>query len=60
MTEKKTAELREVTKAEMSQVEGGLMSQFLDDWVGVMTGGLVGYGPGGFYTVFQTATKSKK
>ncbi len=53
-------EMREMSEKEMEQVEGGMTMQwFLDNWLGAMTGGLVGYGPNGVTGPYETAYKNK-
>ena len=59
MNEKTTAEFREIGKDEMAQVEGGMWMEFLDNWIGAMTGGLCGYGPDGFQGPYQSVPKNK-
>jgi hypothetical protein len=53
-------ELRELSAAELAGVEGGLWAQFLDSWIGALTGGLCGYGPNGFEGPYQTVYKNPK
>jgi len=53
-------ELRDATTEEMKQVDGGLWMQFLDNWIGAMTGGTCGYGSNGFEGPYQTAYKNPK
>lgn len=55
-------EMRELNADELQKVEGGMMpawfQDYLDNVVGAMTGGLVGYGPNGFEGPYHTAYKN--